>query len=153
MRARLKYVEGLTFVGQAGSGHWTVLDSPHGERPAAATSPMEMILLALMGCSAMDVVAILRKMRAPFVDLEVEVEADRAETHPRVYTRLHLSYRVKGRGLEPEQVARAVLLSQEKYCSVAAMLRASVPISYEAWLEDAETGERKPVSFVGVSAS
>nr|BCX00004.1 MAG: peroxiredoxin [Bacteroidota bacterium] len=151
MQARLKYLEGLAFVGQAGSGHWTVLDSPHGERPAGATSPMEMVLLALMGCSAMDVVAILHKMRAPFVDMEVEVSADRAETHPRVYTRAHLVYRVKGRGLKPEQVARAVLLSQEKYCSVAAMLRPTVPITYEAWIEDVDTGQREPVSFEGIS--
>ncbi len=146
MKARLKYVEGLTFLGQAGSGHWTVLDSGYGGRPSAATSPMEMVLLALMGCSAMDVVSILEKMRAPFVDLQVEVEADRAETHPRVYTRIHLTYRVFGRNLKPEQVARAVQLSQEKYCSVTAMLRPTVPISYEVWIEDSETGERRAVA-------
>jgi putative redox protein len=146
MHARLKYVEGFTFIGQAGSGHWTVLDSSHEGKAAAATSPMEMVLLALMGCSAMDVVAILQKMRAPFTDLQVEVEADRAETHPRVYTRIHLSYRVFGRDLKPEQVARAVQLSQEKYCSVSAMLRPTVPITYEIWIEDPSTGQRMAVN-------
>ncbi|WP_054685247.1 OsmC family protein [Rhodothermus marinus] len=145
MKARLKYVEGLTFIGQAGSGHWTVLDSGYEGRPSGATSPMEMVLLALMGCSAMDVVSILQKMRAPFTDLQVEVEADRAKTHPRVYTRIHLTYRVFGRDLKPEQVARAVQLSQEKYCSVSAMLRPTVPITYEIWIEDPETGQRQAV--------
>lgn len=147
MTARLKYVEGLTFIGQAGSSHWTVLDSAHAGRPSGATSPMEMLLLSLMGCSAMDVVSILQKMRAPFVDLQVEVAADRAETHPRVYTRIHLTYRVFGRDLDPKQVVRAVQLSQEKYCSVSAMLRPTVPITYEAWIEDPTTGQKQPVIF------
>ncbi len=153
MQARLKYVEGLTFIGQAGSGHWTVLDSSHGGRTSGATSPMEMVLLALMGCSAMDVVSILQKMRAPFVDLQVEAQADRAETHPRVYTRIHLTYRVFGRGLKPEQVARAVQLSQEKYCSITAMLRSTTSITYEAWIEDPETGQKQPVAFAQQSGN
>ncbi|SHK86700.1 OsmC family protein [Rhodothermus profundi] len=145
MHGRVKYVEGLTFIGQAGSGHWTVFDASHGERPSGATSPMEMVLLALMSCSAMDVVSILQKMRAPFVDLQVEVQADRAETHPRVFTHIHLTYRVIGRALKPEQIARAVQLSQEKYCSITAMLRPTVPITYEVWIEDPETNQRQAV--------
>nr|WP_237181501.1 OsmC family protein [Rhodothermus bifroesti] len=148
MQARLKYVEGLTFMGQGGSGHWTVLDAAHEGRPSGATGPMEMVLIALMGCSAMDVVSILQKMRAPLTDLQLEAQAERAETHPRVYTRIHLTYRVVGRGLKPEQVARAVQLSQEKYCSVSAMLRPTVPISYEVWIEDPETGQRQAVPLV-----
>lgn len=153
MKARIKYVDGLTFIGQGGSGHWTVLDSSSNKGPSGATSPMEMVLLALMGCSAMDVVSILEKMRAPFVDLQIEAEADRAQEHPRVYTRIHLTYRVIGHGLKPQQVARAVQLSQEKYCSVTAMLRPTVPITYEVWIEDPETGEKQSVDISEATAS
>jgi len=97
----------------------------------AGPSPMQTVLIALAGCTGMDVVSILRKMRAPLDGLTISVSAERAAEHPKVFTRIHLRYEFSGRALLREQVEKAVSLSQEKYCSVAAMLRHSAEITYE----------------------
>ena len=100
-------------------------------------TPMETVLIALAGCTGMDVVGILAKMRAPLGGLTVRVMGERAEIHPKVFTKIHVRYEARGAGLTAAQVEWAVRLSQEKYCSVAAMLRPTVAITHETVLLDA----------------
>jgi putative redox protein len=94
-----------------------------------ANSPMELVLIALCGCTASDVVGILRKKREPFTGLEVHAQGERAAGHPSVYTQIHLTYRVRGQ-VSPKAMEDAVLLSKEKYCSVSAMLEKTAKITY-----------------------
>src|SRR5919107_4748946 len=128
---------GGLFVGITPSGHAQVLDTNH-ERASAAT-PMELLLVALGGCTAVDVVSILKKKRQQVSDYRVEVRGERREEHPRAYTRIEVRHIVRGRGVSEQAVASAVELSETKYCSVAATLRPGVEIvtSYEI-IEDAE---------------
>lgn len=135
MKARVKWLDHMSFVGESGSGHSVVMDgSPeHGGRNLGVR-PMEMVLLGLGGCSAFDVVKILKKARQPVVDCEVQLEAERSSEVPSVFTRIKLIYVVSGTDLSPQQVARAVDLSMEKYCSVTKMLEGSVEISHEVKL-------------------
>ncbi|KQU64111.1 osmotically inducible protein C [Aminobacter sp. DSM 101952] len=132
MKARIKWVEDRTFVGQSGSGHKIVLGTskePGGQTPGP--SPMELMLIGAGGCSAYDVVHILEKGREAIEDCTVELDADRAETDPKVFTRIHMHFVVKGRGLAPAKVERAVNLSIEKYCSASAMLAKSAIITHD----------------------
>ena len=123
MNGLVRWISGLQFRGTAESGPAITMDAgaEHGGE-GTGPSPMETVLLALGGCTGMDVVSILSKMRAPLEGLEIKIAADRAEEHPRVFTRIALEYVFAGAGLRPEQVGRAVELSQTKYCSVSAML-------------------------------
>lgn len=123
MRAIIRWVGEATFEGTAGSGHTVVMDGPPdaGGRDLGCR-PMEMLLLGLGGCTAFDVVYILKRGRHPVSDCVVEVEAERADTAPKVFTRIHLHYRVSGEDLKESAVARAVKLSAEKYCSASIML-------------------------------
>ena len=133
MKARVKWVEEATFMGEAGSGHAIVMDGPpdHGGRNLGAR-PMEMLLLGMGGCTAFDVMLILNKSRQPVTDCEVELSAERADREPKVFTRIHVHFIVSGRGLDEKKVARAVSLSAEKYCSASIMLgRAGVEISHD----------------------
>ena len=132
MKARIKWVEGKTFVGESGSGHAVVMDGPleSGGRNLGIR-PMEMILLGLGGCTAFDVVYILEKARQPVSDCVVEVEAERSDSIPKVFTRIHVHFIVSGDGLPDKQVARAVELSAEKYCSASLMLGKVVEITHD----------------------
>ena len=112
------------FVGQASSGHALVVDAGAEK---SASSPMELVLIALCGCTASDVVGILRKKREPFTSLEVRARGERTETFPKVFTSIHLTYRVSG-NVTHKAVEDAVRLSKEKYCSVSAMLEKSAKI-------------------------
>ncbi len=122
MEVSVKWVDGVRFVGETGSGHSVVMDGPpdHGGRNLG-TRPMEMVLLGLAGCAAFDVVMLLRKTRQEFVDCEVKVKAERAETVPAVFTDIDLQFVISG-DVGEKQVERAVSLSADKYCSVARML-------------------------------
>ncbi len=132
MKARVKWIEDLNFVGQSGSGHAVVLGASQGtERPAQGASPMELVLIGLGGCSAIDVVLILKKGREAVSDCSVELEAERAATEPKVFTQIHMRFTVTGSGLSPTKVERAVALSAEKYCSVSAMLDKTAKITHE----------------------
>jgi len=124
MRARVKWVENAAFVGETGSSHAVVIDGPEeiGGRNLGAR-PMELMLLSVGACSAVDVVHILKKARQPVQDCFVEVEGKRAETEPKVFTDIHLQFVVSGQGLSENQVRRAVELSAEKYCSASIMLK------------------------------
>ncbi len=133
-RARLVWQEGLRFEAEVPGGHRLVLDSPKGTN--AGPSPMALVLVALAGCTAMDVISILQKMRQPVTGLEVVVEAERAPEHPKVYTGYQVTYIVRGAGVERSAVERAVSLSEEKYCSVGAMLGQAAPIESAIVLEE-----------------
>jgi putative redox protein len=132
MKARIKWVEERTFVGQSGTGHKIVLGAASG--PDGATpgpSPMELVLMGTGGCSAIDVVHILEKGREPVEDVVVELDADRADTDPKVFTRIHMHFIVKGRGLSQPKVERAINLSVEKYCSASAMMAKTATVTHD----------------------
>ena len=124
MKARVKWVENAAFVGETGSSHAVVIDGPAeiGGRNLGAR-PMELMLLSVGACSAVDVVHILKKARQPVKDCFVEVEGQRAETEPKVFTDIHLQFVIVGEGLSENQVKRAVELSADKYCSASIMLK------------------------------
>ncbi|PMU06793.1 osmotically inducible protein OsmC [Aeromonas salmonicida] len=127
MKAKVSWVEGMKFVGESESGHQVTLD---GANPGEGASPMEMILLAVGGCSSIDVVSILEKARQSVTACHVELEGQRVESVPRVFEKIHLNFVVTGKGLAEKQVARAVDLSMEKYCSVSLMLEKAVEITH-----------------------
>jgi putative redox protein len=123
MKARIRWIEGVSFAAETGSGHALVIDgAPEAGGRNLGPRPMELVLAGAAACTAFDVVWILNKARQPVADCVVEAEADRAEVEPKVFTRIRLVYRVAGRGLDPRQVERAVQLSKEKYCSATIML-------------------------------
>lgn len=123
MKARVKWLDHMSFVGESGSGHSVVMDgAPEAGGRNLGIRPMEMLLIGLGGCASFDVVMILQKSRQPVSDCEVSVEAERATEDPKVFTRIHLHFTVKGKGLSPDRVERAVKLSAEKYCSASLML-------------------------------
>lgn len=119
MEARVKWVEDLSFVGESSSGHQIMMDGNSGDK---APSPMEMVLIAAGGCSAIDVVSILRKGRHQVTDCEVKLTSERREEAPRLFTDINLHFIVSGKELTDKIVERAVQLSAEKYCSVSLML-------------------------------
>ena len=137
MRARIKWVEGRTFVGESGSGHGLVIDGPaaHGGRDLGP-SPMELVLLGTGGCTAFDVLDILKKGRQAVEDCWVELEAERAAEPPRVFTRITMRFVVTGSGLGRAAVERAVELSAEKYCSASIMLAKTAEIVREIELRE-----------------
>ncbi len=142
MKARVKWVEGMAFAGETGSGHAVIIDgAPENGGRNLGMRPMEMVLAGAAGCTAFDVVLILRKGRHPVADVVVSAQAERAETEPRVFTRIHFTYTVAGRGLDPKQVERAVKLSKDKYCSATIMLAKTAEITYDIVLVD---GDRVP---------
>jgi putative redox protein len=129
--AQVTWVEGMQFVGEAGSGHAIVLDGRQdvGGRDTGMR-PLELLLVGLAGCTAMDVKHILQKMRQPVTGVQVQVEAERAAEHPKTYTHIKLNYVVQGRGLSEKSVADAIELSQYKYCPASAMLDKAAEISH-----------------------
>jgi len=132
MKAKVKWVQDATFIGESGSGHEVVMDGPKefGGRNLGVR-PMEMILLGVGGCTAFDVVHILKKARQPVEDCVVELSGDRAMKDPKIFTRIHIHFIISGHELPEKQVARAVGLSAEKYCSATIMLRPSVEITHD----------------------
>ncbi|RJQ47012.1 MAG: OsmC family protein [Gammaproteobacteria bacterium] len=132
MKARVKWIEHSTFVAQSGSGHSVVLDGPpEAGGQNLGVRPMEMVLLGLGGCTAFDVVDILRKKREPVTGCAVEIEAERAETVPKVFTKIHVRYIVTGKNVKEESVRQAVELSAEKYCSVSIMLGKTARMTHD----------------------
>jgi putative redox protein len=138
MKARIKWVQDATFVGESGSGHALVMDGPpeHGGRNLGVR-PMELLLLGMGGCTAFDVVHILKKSRQPVTDCEAELEAQRAAEDPKVFTAIHVHFIVTGRGLSEKPVARAVELSAQKYCSASIMLGKTAKISHDYEIREA----------------
>ena len=123
MKARIKWVQDVMFLGESGSSHSVVMDGPedHGGRNMGVR-PMEMLLMGLGGCTSFDVMSILKKSRQDVVDCVAELDAERADAVPSVFTKIHVHFKVTGRNLKDAQVKRAVALSAEKYCSASIML-------------------------------
>lgn len=138
MKARVKWVQDVMFVGESGSGHAVVMD---GATEAGGRNlgfrPMEMLLLGLAGCSAFDVVLILKRGRENITDCVVDVDAERAATDPKVFTNIRLRYTVTGHALDRGKVERAVKLSEEKYCSASAIIGKTAQITYTIEIVDA----------------
>ncbi|WP_455374611.1 OsmC family protein [Kaarinaea lacus] len=132
MKGRVKWVEQATFLAESGSGHAVVIDGApeHGGRNLGVR-PMEMVLLGTGACSAFDVVHILKKGRQPVTDCVVELSSERAETEPKVFTKIHMHFIVTGNNLPENQVKRAVELSAEKYCSATQMLNKVAEITHD----------------------
>ncbi len=132
MKARAKWVEGMAFMGEAGSGHAVMMDgAPEYGGRNIGIRPMEMLLIGLAGCTGFDVVSILKKGREAVEDCVVELDADRAETDPKVFTRIHMHFIVKGRALSHDKVKRAIDLSIEKYCSASAMMAKTATLTHD----------------------
>ncbi len=135
MKAEVQWLRKSAFAGRSESNHWVMMDTPHDGGDGAAATPMELLLLALCGCSAIDVRSTLERMRQPIRSLVIEAEGERAEKHPRVFTRIHLTYKIGG-GVDAKKAERAVKLSKERYCSVSAMLDQTAEITSEIVLEE-----------------
>ena len=136
MKARITWNEGVSFVAETGSGHALVVDgAPDAGGRNLGPRPMELVLAGTAACTAFDVVWILKKARQPISHCVVDAEAERAPKDPKVFTRIHLVYRVSGPNLNRAQVERAVRLSKEKYCSATLMLAKTADISFEIVLE------------------
>jgi putative redox protein len=132
MKARIKWIEGVSFAGQSESGHTVVMDGPpDAGGQNLGVRPMEMLLLGMGGCTAFDVVLILRKSRQPVTDCVAEIDAERAATDPKVFTRIHVHFIITGKGLDPKRVDQAVKLSAEKYCSASIMLGKVAEVTHD----------------------
>ena len=132
MKCRVKWLDHMTFVGESGSGHAVVMDgAPEYGGRDLGIRPMEMLLLGVGGCTAFDVVSILKKSRQAIVDCEALVDSDRAEEVPKVFTRIHIHFIVTGNNLDPAKVKNAVNLSADKYCSASKMLEKSAKITHD----------------------
>lgn len=137
MKARVKWLDGVTMVGESGSGHALVMDGPPdlGGRNLGVR-PMEMLLLGMGGCTEFDVLLILRKARQDVTGCELLLEAERAEADPKVFTRIHAHFILSGRNLSEARVAKAIQLSAEKYCSASIMLGATAEITHDYEIVD-----------------
>jgi putative redox protein len=132
MKVRIKWVEDVSFLAQTESSHALVMDgAPEGGGRNLGPRPMEVVLAGTGGCTAYDMVTILRKARQPVTDCAVEIDADRAAQDPKVFTRIHFHFVVTGSGVDPKQVERAIHLSAEKYCSASIMLGKTAQITHD----------------------
>ncbi|HEU0220427.1 MAG TPA: OsmC family protein [Gallionella sp.] len=132
MKARVKWVEQVSFLGETESSHAVLMDgSPEAGGRNLGPRPMEMLLLGTGGCTSFDVVSILKKSRQAISDCYVELEAERAETDPKVFTKIHMHFVIKGKDIKPEAVEKAIKLSAEKYCSASIMLGATAAITHD----------------------
>jgi len=132
MKARVKWLDNMSFVGESGSGHSVVMDGPpeFGGRDLGIR-PMEMLLLGMGGCASFDVVSMLKKGKQDLLDCEVNITAERADTEPKVFTKIHLHFVVLGSDLSDAKVKRAVELSAEKYCSASIMLGKTAVVTHD----------------------
>lgn len=141
MKVRVKWIEDVSFVGESETGHAVVLDgAPENGGRNIGMRPMEMLLIGMGGCTSFDVVTILKKSRQPVVDCVADITAERADTVPKVFTKIHVHFVVTGDGLNEKQVARAVSLSAEKYCSASIMLGKAVEITHGYEIKSATVG-------------
>lgn len=132
MKARVNWAGARTFIGTTESGHSIAFGAAHGDEGLKpGPSPMELLLLGTGGCSAYDVVHILERGREAVTDVDVQIDAKRADTDPKVYETIHMHFVVTGKGLNPDKVARAVNLSIEKYCSASAMMAATATLTHD----------------------
>jgi putative redox protein len=138
LKAKAKWIQDVMFVGESGSGHSVIMDgAPDAGGRNMGFRPMEMLLIGLAGCSAFDVVMILKRGRERVTDCIVEVDADRAETDPKIFTNVRLRYVVTGHDLDRKKVERAVSLSEEKYCSASAIIGKTAQMTHEVEIRKA----------------
>jgi putative redox protein len=131
MKATVKLVDGLRFVAEGSTGHSVVMDGdPEVGGNDTASRPTELLLMGLGGCSGMDVISILRKKRQDVTGLEIVVKGEKAESHPKKFTDIHVEYVVRGRGISEDAVNRAIDLSMKRYCSVKATIEGTAKITY-----------------------
>ncbi len=131
MKINIKQVDGLTFLGKGDTNHWIPIDGPkefHGSD--AGSRPKELLLIALGGCTGSDVASILRKKHSPIEDFSIEITAEVADDHPKVFTTIHIEYIFSGNQIKTKDVERAIDLSQNSYCPVSAMLRKACEITH-----------------------
>ena len=134
----LRQIAVNSLAAKADSNHWVVMDTnPEAGGQAAASTPKELLLMALAGCTSMDVIPILRKKRAPVVGYECRVKGIEREEHPKYFTAIHIEYIFYGDGIKPEDVERAIELSETKYCSVSAQIRGTATITTSFRIEPA----------------
>ena len=132
MQVKIKWIDGVSFVGESETGHAVVLDgAPENGGRNIGMRPMEMLLIGMGACTSFDVVTILKKARQPIVDCVAEISAERADEIPKVFTKIHVHFVITGNHLNDTQVQRAVKLSAEKYCSASIMLAKSVEITHD----------------------
>jgi putative redox protein len=133
MECKVKWIEGgMSFLAETGSKHAVLMDgAPEAGGRNMAPRPMELVLAGTGGCTAFDVVMILKKGRHAVTGCEVDLTAERAETDPKVFTRIHFHFRVSGKALKPDAVSRAIKLSKEKYCSASIMLGETAEITHD----------------------
>ena len=132
MKSRVKWVEDVCFMAESDSGHALIMDgAPEVGWRNLGPRPMEMLLMGTGGCTSVDVVMILKKSRQDVTGCEVEISADRASDHPKIFTRIHMHFTVRGRGIKPEIVDRAIKLSAEKYCSASIILGKSAVMTHD----------------------
>jgi putative redox protein len=139
--AVIKQLDGITFAAKSDTNHWVTMDGPGifgGSE--GASRPKELILFALGGCTASDVIPILKKKHVPLQGFEIHLTANVQEEHPQVFTDIHIEYVFFGEGIEPHDVERAIELSITKYCSVSAMLKGSVKITHSYRIEVSHAG-------------
>lgn len=132
MKTTVKWIDGMTMLGESGSGHGIIMDGPKdlGGRNLGVR-PMEMLLLGMGGCTTVDVVSTLKKMRQEVRDCRAEISADRASEHPKIFTKIHIHFVVEGKDLDGKKISKAVSLSADKYCSASIMLGKSVTITHD----------------------
>lgn len=134
MEAHVKMITGLSLAGKGTSNHWIAMDAAEDLGGAnAASRPLELLLIGLGGCTGMDVLSIMQKMKVPYTDFEIKLNAERANEHPKVFTKIKIKYLIYGKNINPLNVERAIELSETKYCSATAMLKhtAQIETSYE----------------------
>jgi putative redox protein len=132
MKNTVKWVDGMMMVGESASGHAVVMDGPEelgGKN--LGIRPMEMLLLGMGGCTTIDVISTLKKMREEVRDCRVEISAERAEEHPKVFTKIHLHFIVEGANLNDKKIAKAISLSADKYCSASIMLGKAASVTHD----------------------
>jgi putative redox protein len=139
LKARVKWIDNLQFIGESGSGHAAVMDGPTKlQGTNLGMRPMEMILVGFGGCTAVDVLRLLRGLQEQVTDCDIEIDGHRAGMAPNVFKRIHLRYIVTGRGLDPTKVRLAIKLSKENYCSASAMLGRTAEITYDVEIREAD---------------
>jgi len=132
MNVKVKWIDGMMMVGESGSGHAVVMDGPPdvgGNN--LGIRPMEMLLIGMAGCTTVDVVSTLKKMRENIDDCIAEVSAERAHEHPKVFTSIHIHFVVKGSDLNPQKVKKAISLSADKYCSASIMMAKTASVTHD----------------------
>jgi putative redox protein len=140
----MKQVQGVTVVARGASNHWVVMDgSPDFDGSGAGSTPKELVLMGLAGCTASDVIPILKKKRVPLRNLEIKVSGVERDEHPKIFTEIHVEYIFYGDGLNPQDLERAIELSRTKYCSVSAILSASAKLTHSYRIESSEKVQEK----------